>query len=195
MSERVFAAILAGGESRRFGADKAMADIGGAPMIARVARKLHVHAETLAIVGHSEAAAALQCVALADPPLPARGPLLGVLAALEWAHEAGADWLLTAPCDVPLIPADMAARLLARARDDGAAAAFAESASGLHSLCAVWSPSLAPALRAQLEAGAHPPVRDVAPSAPHVFFDDEGAFANVNTPEEFERLKALLRGG
>jgi molybdopterin-guanine dinucleotide biosynthesis protein A len=47
------AAILAGGESKRFGADKALAQLAGRPMLAHVARALG-GAGALAVVGASE---------------------------------------------------------------------------------------------------------------------------------------------
>jgi molybdopterin-guanine dinucleotide biosynthesis protein A len=191
MGEHVFASVLAGGQSRRFGADKAMAELGGAPMIVRVGACLRPQVEKLAVVGHPEGAAALGCVSLTDPALPAKGPLLGVVAALEWAAAGGADWLLTAPCDAPFLPSDLAARLIAAARAQGAQAAFAATASGLHPLSAVWSPALAPALRATLAGGAHPPVHDAVAHAV-VAFDEEDAFANVNTQADFARIKAKL---
>ncbi len=145
------AAILAGGESRRFGADKAMAEIGGAPMIAHVARALN--ADALAVVGNGAAAAALGAVALSDPACALRGPLAGVLAALEWAETLGASWLITAPCDVPLLPPDFGARLIAAAEAAGAPAAHAATSDGVHALCAAWRPFLAGALRAHFARG------------------------------------------
>lgn len=190
MSERIVAAILAGGESARFGADKAMADLGGAPMIVRVGERLRAQADALAVVGHAPGAAALQCVLLHDPAVGVRGPLLGVLAGLEWAKAEGAQWLITAPCDTPFIPADMARRLVSAAREAGVSAAHARTPDGMHPLCAAWSPQLAPKLAAHFAAGAHPQVRTVAPDAVQVFFENDDAFANVNTPEEYERICA-----
>lgn len=190
MQKQVFAAVLAGGRSRRFGADKAMADLAGAPMIVRVGERLRAQADRLAIVGHTEGAEALGCAALADPDVLTEGPLLGILAALEWAGAGGARWLVSAPCDTPLIPEDMAARLIADAERADADAAFVETADGVHPLCAVWSPRLAPVLRAHLEAGRHPPVVQAAAHTAHVLFKDAGAFANINTPDDFARISA-----
>jgi molybdenum cofactor guanylyltransferase len=186
------AAILAGGESSRFGADKALTDLAGAPMIEHVARVLRAGALRLAVVGHREAAARLGAEALDDPADAVRGPLAGVLAALEWARDA--DWLVTAPCDAPLLPADFAARLIAAAKAARAPAAFAMTASGLHPLCAAWRPALAAPLRVHFARGVHPPVRALAPEAALVRFEDEMAFANVNTREDFERVLARLGG-
>lgn len=188
------AAILAGGESSRFGADKAMADLGGEPMIAHVAEVLRgaVHS---AVVGHARAAALLGAADLSDPASAVRGPLAGVLAGLEWAETLGVAWLVTAPCDAPLLPHDVADRLIAAAQAAGVSAAFAATASGLHPLCAAWRPALAEPLREFFSRGVHPPVRELVPDAARVMFEDEEAFLNVNTPADMARALARLARG
>lgn len=188
------AAILAGGESSRFGADKAMADLGGAPLIAHVRNALGGAAH-LAVVGHPAAAAFLGAITLSDSPHAVRGPLAGVLAAMEWAQGLAAEWLVTAPCDAPLIPGDMATRLVETARSANAPAAFASTTGGLHPLCAAWRPSLAERLHRAFQSGTHPAVRDLAPGAAHVTFPDEGAFLNVNTPADMQQALARLTRG
>jgi molybdenum cofactor guanylyltransferase len=185
------AAILAGGASSRFGADKAMVEIGGAPMIAHVARALG--GAGLAVVGHPHAAAALGAVSLRDPPGAVAGPLAGVLAALEWAEAA--PWLVTAPCDAPLLPHDLAARLIAAAERSGAEVAYACTSDGPHALCAAWRPALAATLRRHFAGGVHPPAREIVPDAARVMFEARDAFLNVNTKEDLDRASsdALFR--
>lgn len=186
-------AILAGGASSRFGADKAMADLAGTPLIVRVAHALG--APALAVVGNPAGAALLGAKSLCDPPNAVRGPLAGVLAALDWAEASNADWLVTAPCDTPLLPRDIAMRLIEAGESAGANAAHACTGEGVHALCAAWRPRLAPVLRAHFEAGVHPPVRALAPEAVLVTFHDEQAFVNVNTADDFARAVAALKGG
>ncbi len=193
MAMAFVAAILAGGASARFGADKAFAEMVGRPMLAHVARAL-VGADALAVVGNGKGAALLQAVDLKDPPDAVRGPLAGVLAALGWAQNLGAAWLVTAPCDTPLLPRDFAEHLVSRAEAAGAAAAHACTDDGLHALCAAWRPSLTARLREYFSRGVHPPVRTLAPDAVQVHFPDSGAFLNVNTPQDFARALTRLDG-
>ncbi|MEQ1616756.1 MAG: molybdenum cofactor guanylyltransferase [Terricaulis sp.] len=186
------AAILAGGESKRFGADKAFAQLAGRPMLAHVARAL-AGAESLAVVGNGRAAALLGVADLRDPSDAVPGPLAGVLAALDWAQSVGAAWLVTAPCDTPLLPNGLGETLITHAAS--ADAAYACSADGVHALCAAWRPALAARLRGYFASGVHPPVRDLAPKAVRVAFADGAAFMNVNTPADMARAEALLGGG
>ena len=188
------AAILAGGEGSRFGADKAMADLGGKPMIAHVA-KAFGGAVRIAVVGNARAATLLAAADLCDPADAVRGPLAGVLAGLEWAEALGAPWLVTAPCDAPLIPGNIAEQLIAAAEAAGVSAAFAATASGLHPLCAAWRPALAAPLLDFFSRGVHPPVRELVPDAARVMFEDEEAFLNVNTPADMARALARLARG
>lgn len=187
---RSVAAILAGGESRRFGADKAMVDIAGRPMIAHVARALH--ADALAVVGHERAAEYLNATSLCDPPRAVRGPLAGVLAALDWAKSLNAEWLVTAPCDVPLIPKDLADRLIAAAQTKDAELAYAATRDGPHALCAAWRPALIQKLEGVFAQGIHPPVRDVSPNRVQLMFEDAQAFLNVNSAEDLAHAVARL---
>jgi molybdopterin-guanine dinucleotide biosynthesis protein A len=187
------AAILAGGKGSRLGADKAMVDIAGTPMIAHVRRALR--ADSLAVVGHAEAAALLGATFLCDPDLAVSGPLKGVLAALEWAANQRAEWLVTVPCDVPLLPADFSSKLINAAQDAGAEAAHVATPDGLHALCAVWRPSLAKKLKEDLSRGIHRPVRDVSPGAVQVMFTDSETFLNVNTHDDLVRVSARFTDG
>lgn len=181
---------MAGGESRRFGADKAMADILGRPMIAHVARVLH--ADALAVVGHAGAAKYLNAAFLCDPPHAVRGPLAGVLAALKWAKSLNAEWLVTAPCDVPLLPKDFADQLISLAEAKDSEVAYAATSDGPHALCAAWRPSLNQRLERAFAQGIHPPVRDVSPNRVQLIFEDAEAFLNVNSSEGLARAVARL---
>lgn len=123
-----------------------------------------------------------------DPALPS-GPLAGLAAGLQWARQHGFTYVATAPCDAPLLPADLFHRL---AGAIGAApAAYAVTPQRDHPLCALWRVDLAEAIAARLAAGEHPPVRDVlaACGAVAVHFEDTCAFGNANTKAELAALE------
>lgn len=192
---KLYGLILAGGRSSRFGSDKALATLGGEPLICRIARTLRLSVSALAVSGGRDAAAVVDAPLLADPQGAAQGPLAGIAAGLAWAEAEGADWLVTTTCDVPRIPADMATRLLDAARAQDAALAFVNSSDGPHPLCAVWRPRILPLLRAALADGAHPAVRRFAADMQGVAvpFAEAALFANINTPADLERAEQHLK--
>jgi molybdopterin-guanine dinucleotide biosynthesis protein A len=98
---------LAGGASRRFGSDKALALHEGRPLIGHVADALGVQCDALVLCGRDWGG----LPALADLPGPGLGPMAGLAAALAHAAGNGFDEVLAAPCDLLGIPADCIARL------------------------------------------------------------------------------------
>ena len=189
----IFALALAGGRSDRFGREKAVEPFAGAPMIAWVLQALSNGSVQQAV--NAAATSAVAAFAgtqglrrLADPADAATGPLAGVLAGMRWAAEGGATWLATAPCDTPLIPADIVERLSASRAPGGA---VVRTSAGLEPLCALWPV----AARGRLEdLEGHPPIRSVLSElgATEVLFEDHDAFANLNTAEEFASAQARV---
>jgi molybdopterin-guanine dinucleotide biosynthesis protein A len=182
--------IVSGGRSRRFGSEKAMAQIAGGPLIAQCYDVLANACEAVAINAPVESATAawargLTLAVVPDLPGMPRGPLSGLCVGLEWAAAQGASMLATSPCDTPWLPSDLVDRLVAALTPD-AGAAIAACGAELHPICAVWRVNRAPVVRAVLDAGRHPPVRELAESlnATVAEFADPRAFANVNTVDE-----------
>lgn len=100
---RTIGAILAGGASRRFGSDKAVALFNGVPLIDHVAAALWAQTGALLVVGRRH-----KClVSVGDHPAPDLGPLGAIAGALRWAKANGYAAVLSAPCDAPLLPRDL----------------------------------------------------------------------------------------
>ncbi len=92
--------ILAGGESSRFGSDKARALIDGTPLIRRVADGLAgVCAPATAVAQNADAYADLGLCTIPDAA-PGCGPVQGLLTALTHrAQSHGPGWVLLTACD------------------------------------------------------------------------------------------------
>lgn len=97
-------AILAGGQSRRFGSDKAEALIDGLRLIDRVAGALSRQTAALIVCGRDDPA--FRCIP--DRPEAGLGPLGGLCAALHHAAAHGYDAVLSTGCDAPNLPMDLA---------------------------------------------------------------------------------------
>jgi molybdenum cofactor guanylyltransferase len=191
--------LLAGGRGMRMGgADKGLQMLHGEPLAQHVIRRLAPQTGALLISANrnGERYAALGepfgATVIADtlPDFP--GPLAGLLAGLNAARTG---YLLSAPCDTPALPADLAAQLagaLDAAQADIATVTTldARGEASLHPVFALLRTSLAGDLAAWLDAGERK-VR--AWYARHktveVTFADERAFYNVNSLQELADLE------
>ncbi|HKD46478.1 MAG TPA: molybdenum cofactor guanylyltransferase [Rhizomicrobium sp.] len=189
--------ILAGGRSRRFGGDKALAPLDGRSLLERAADALRPWASHVAVSASVETAAGAAAHRLGLPVLSdraglAHGPLAGILAGLEWSNVLNANWMISLPCDVVLLPADTFSRLLGAVTK--ANSAYAVTAQGPHTLCAVWSVESKDVLEAVLAAGVHPPVRDILKllGAAPVLFEESGSFLNINTKRDLLAAERAL---
>ena len=185
--------VIAGGRSLRFGGEKAVASFAGRPLLLWAVERLGRTCSRVAVNARPGTDAAALASAkglqlLHDAPGDPDGPLSGVKAGLLWAQQVGAASLAVCPCDVPLLPDDLHARLLAAAEGG---AAMAETAEGRQPMCAVWPVSALPMLTAALTGGAHPPTWRLLEELGAVKLRfDAPAFANLNTREDLERLEA-----
>lgn len=100
-------AVLAGGQSRRFGSDKALAPLDGRALIDHVVAGLAAQTDALIVVGRAHGG----LTSVADRPVAGLGPLGGLAGALHWARANGFASVLSVPCDAPVLPGDLATRL------------------------------------------------------------------------------------
>ncbi len=187
--------VLSGGLSTRFGSEKAAALLAGKPLLIWAAERLRASCGAVAVSARPGSAAQALAEAHGLPVLhdadgDASGPLAGIKAGLAWAGGIGARALAVSPCDAPLLPPDLFARLIAAAGDGGAA--MAATADGRQPLCAIWPVDTLPMLTDVLAGGAHPAVWQVLErlDARTVMFDDAAAFANLNTQAELAAVAA-----
>jgi molybdopterin-guanine dinucleotide biosynthesis protein MobB len=112
-------AVLAGGESRRFGGMKALAPFRGEPMARRAFRLLNeVCPEVVLVTGHP-AIMALAPGATIPDRIPGLGPLGGLHAALHEAESRGLTGVLLLACDMPAVPPSLMRRILMEAGVSG----------------------------------------------------------------------------
>jgi len=101
----ILGAVLAGGQSRRFGSDKALALLGGETLLLHAITTLANWCERVVVVGRE--VAPLPSLPLADWPRSGMGPLGGIAAALRAARAEGFAEVLTCGVDAPGLPADL----------------------------------------------------------------------------------------
>lgn len=196
------AVILAGGRATRMGgAPKPLLPLGGRPLLAHLLERLAPQAGPLALNLNADlpAFARFGLPVLPDllPDWP--GPLAGILAAMDWAEDLGADCVLTVAGDTPFLPADLGARLAQARGGSGLALAASLDAEGtprVHPVIGLWPTGLRGDLRRTLGQDArrvrdftdrHDPALAVWPAPPD-------PFENINTPADLARAEARLAG-
>ncbi|WP_068073231.1 molybdenum cofactor guanylyltransferase [Novosphingobium lentum] len=91
----ILGAVLAGGQSSRFGSDKALAELDGRTLIARAVEALEGLCDAVVVIGRETAPAPT----LPDWPRAGMGPLAGLAAALHHAADAGYAAVLSVAVD------------------------------------------------------------------------------------------------
>ena len=180
--------ILAGGLGRRMGGvDKGLQLLAGKPLVRHVAERLAPQVGTLLINANRSLPdyAALGYPVVADTIPDFAGPLAGLHAGLATADT---PWVLTAPCDSPHLPLDLAERLLAGAMAQGGALAIARSEGRLHPVFCLCRTGLRGGLEAFLHGGGRRVMQWCEENGVAIVdFDDQPtAFRNFNTLEDLQ---------
>lgn len=200
---KVVGVILAGGQSSRMGGgDKALLDLGGQSVLARVIDRLGPQVDTMVLSANGDATrfSAFDLPVVADTIEGFAGPLAGVLAGMDWAYKQQADYIVTVAADTPFFPAYLSVALqMARESEDCALVMAVtpdpERKFARHPTFGLWSVSLREDLRAALEGGVRKVVQWTKPlgCAEVVFnFDGGDPFFNVNTPEDMAVAQSML---
>lgn len=136
VSEKFFGAVLAGGQSRRFGSAKALVPVGGMPLASWSVRALEGAGLSAGVVSADEAIGKALGVPSRADLQPGLGPLGGLWTALEWARERGDDGVFLLACDMPFITKRMVRLVLDQPQV--APAVVPLGPDGMEPLCALY---------------------------------------------------------
>jgi len=183
--------ILAGGLSRRMGGtDKGLISFLGKPMVEHVIERLQPQVSELLINANREID---RYQAFGYPVIPDTisgfaGPLAGLHTAIK---SASTPFVLTVPCDSPLLPTDLAARLMQSLIEQDADIAVAKTSSQLHPVFCLCRTTLLASLESYLLSGERKmDTWQQSLNMVEVAFDDNPlAFSNINTAQELSQLE------
>lgn len=193
--------MLAGGDARRFGADKRYAEVAGVSMLTRVATCIAAACDELVIVARGDRPPPIPGVPhrfVADDA-PGEGPLAAIVTGLR---AATSEWSVVASCDLPLIHPAVVEHVISLASDDADAVVPLVGGSPQVLLAAYRRTCIEP-FRERLDASE----RRVAAALEglRVRYVDErvfrsiepglGSFHNVNTPDDLGRAESLAASG
>ncbi len=142
--------ILAGGSSSRFGGNKALATLGGRPLIAHVADLLGHLFSSVLVVTNTPAQYAFLDLPMTPDLFPGAGPLAGIHAALSVAPE---ERVFVVACDMPHINPVLVRYLCSLDTDRTVQAVLPRLARGVEPLFGIYHRTLVPGFYKRLEAG------------------------------------------
>ncbi len=195
---RVSAAILAGGQSRRMGCNKALLKLGPSTLIERVINAAAPLATDCMIISSAADAFARFDLSIHPDLRSNLGPIGGLYTALE---RALSPVVLLLACDLPFVRTEFLRFMLDELKDHQAV--VPRSNEGLQRLCAVYTRSCLPAIERALEGNQlhmnafheEVDVRILEPDEWQVFASGDTLFMNINTPEDYKRARAHVQRG
>ena len=191
---KISAIILSGGRATRMNSvDKGLIQLQQKPLIAHVIARLKPQVDEILINANREIMQyeAFGLPVLQDENMVFLGPLAGFSLGLQHGKH---DYVLTVPCDSPLLPLDLAQRLMAALLEHLADIAVASSDSNAHPVFCLMRKTVLPSLMDYL-AKDNRKVSTWQKSLRYVEVDFQksvDAFVNLNTFEDLAGLEQRL---
>jgi molybdopterin-guanine dinucleotide biosynthesis protein A len=201
-ADNISGVILAGGQSRRLGRDKAVEPIQGQPLIQRVIERVRqVSDETVVVVADQSRGDALPLdkeTRIALDIYPGGGSLGGIFSGLSAAQR---EWGVVVACDMPFLNLDLLRYMTSlREAADAVVPVLEGRPEPTHSL---YSKACLPHIEARLKANnlkisgffdevrvRYVPEDDIARYDP-----DYCSFFNINSPADLEKALRLAAQG
>lgn len=186
--------VLAGGKgSRMDGVDKGWVNFNGKPMVKHVLERLAPQVDEILISANREIAQyeTLGYPVIQDGIAGFAGPLAGLQKGLQVTKNA---YVLTVPCDSPLLPADLVARLMNSLIKHDADLAVVKTGNQAQPVFCLYRTSLLSSLTEYLQNGGRK-IEDWQNSLEAIsvsFSDNSKAFSNINTRDELTMLESAV---
>jgi molybdenum cofactor guanylyltransferase len=188
--EKPVGVVLAGGDGRRIGGDKAIVELESRPLVLYPIEALHEVCDDVAVVAKRDTVLpALGGIAdvWIEPDEP-RHPLCGIVHALGLARGRS---VIVLAVDLPLVDG-ATLRMLVKADRGGAPAVVPRAHGRLQPFCALYTAAALPMLESFAEGERATDVVERL-GALIVEPEDDTAFFNVNRPEDLLQASVLLR--
>lgn len=193
-TQDITAVILAGGQGRRMGGqDKGLIEFNGKPLVSILIDKLEQQSVEIIINANrnQQRYQEFGYSVITDQLEDYQGPLAGFASAM---NAVATDFILTLPCDSPLLVADYVARFIASCEQNDAPVHVAFDGDRLQPVHALIKVDLLPGLIEFLDTGDRKIDRWYAMHdfVQTDFSDSVDMFRNINTPTDQQQLQAQL---
>jgi molybdopterin-guanine dinucleotide biosynthesis protein A len=179
---RATAIIMAGGQSRRMGQDKAVLEINGTPAIKYVYEQLRLYFDQILVSSNNMAKHSFPGVKVVPDEVAGKGPLMGIASALRVSRN---DTNFVIACDIPEVDIDFVRRMIRESKGFDAVVPQTK-AFQYEPLFAVYKKSILAEIDKAIASGKH---RVIAPleHCKVKYFDLHGdmQLRNLNTMNDY----------
>ncbi len=185
------AAIIAGGQSKRFGSPKYRAQFAGKTLLDWSLQLAQTLSASVLVVSNDQRLAKEQRFPVYADVMPGKGPLGGILTALV---KMSTEWLFVLPVDMPLLQAEVYQTLWENKSDQRPVVAVSEN--GVESMVSLWHQSNAQTIKRLLLAGQlkiHYALKTLQAIEVSFSTDSKLLFSNINFQEDLQRLEKFLQ--
>ena len=196
----VLAVVLAGGKSKRFGEDKNHIKLGDKTLLDHVLSKIsNKFEEILIVTSHSLKIQKIKNVTIIPDCFDDLGPLAGVLSSMKWVKENQKiyQWIATFPSDTPFFEISIIDEYKKKIKQNESLLYFVKSNNKRHNIFGLWSIDLLETLENDLIKNNFRKVEEWANKIGVKTIDVKikkfDPFFNINTKEDFEEAKKILK--
>lgn len=189
--------ILAGGKSQRMGTDKGLRFLCGKPMIAYLLDTLYKTIDAhipIRIITQEESYNQFGLPLLSDL-IPDKGPMGGLFTALTHSESA---YVLLLSCDMPLVSSEILTALFQAVPTALSDCIIAQTPERIHPLLGIYHRDLREKVQDNIHHNHLKMIPFIHANHPHflnmdaIYHRCSECFQNVNTPETFVAIEALL---
>ena len=195
----ILGTVLAGGKSQRFGEDKSQVSLANKLLIDYVLSEIiDQFKEILIVSNNSINFQNSKKITKIQDYKKGLGPLCGVLSAMKWIKENKRDyqWIATFPVDTPFFNRQILKYFIKNINFKESDLFFIKSNNTRHNIFGLWSIKLLDRLEKDLNNGERKVelwANNVGVKIINMEFPNNDPFFNINTKEDLERAKEILK--
>ncbi len=195
----ILGTVLAGGKSQRFGEDKSQVNLANKLLIDHILSEIiDEFNEVLIVSNNSIKFNKFEKITKIEDYKKGLGPLGGVLSAMKWikTNKREYQWIATFPVDTPFFKKEILKDFIQKINLEKSDLFFIKSNNTRHNIFGLWSIKLLDKLEKDLDKGERKVelwANNIGVKIINMEFSNNDPFFNINTKEDLEKAKELLK--